>query len=142
MNIQTVNYQSRVRTWVIKCFGERIADDMKERCYRFFEEATELVQALGMTAEECHRLVDYVFGRPSGDPQQETGGVMVTLNALGCAAGIEVHKEGLIELERINQPAVMERIREKQKKKPRFLDEDVPEGHRVEYVRTIVKIAA
>jgi hypothetical protein len=185
---QVVNYQSRVLTWLIKCFGDKIANDKTERCYRFFEEATELVQSLdipdyrcktiiddvfdaqelasqsdsrcvffeysvalvkhyGMTKEECLRIVAYVYGRPAGDPEQEVGGVSVTLYALGSAVGIDIDdrngdarmiKDALgdlcgdcdinlsaaaeTELARINQPETIAKIREKQKAKPRFLD--------------------
>ena len=39
--------------------------------HRFLEEALELVQACGATASEAHQLVDYVYGRPVGEPAQE-----------------------------------------------------------------------
>ena len=58
--------------------------DIEERCYRFLEEVIELVQSIhgGLSEEDCIRTVKYVYGRNPGVPQQEVGGVMVTLTAM------------------------------------------------------------
>lgn len=112
-------FQKRVQPWLLECFGEVIAADKKERNHRFFEEATELVQSLGCTASEAHQLVDYVFGRPVGEPLQETGGVMVTLAALCLANGLDMNVAGEIELGRISVPSMVEKIRAKQAAKPK-----------------------
>lgn len=114
-------FQARVRAWILQCFGLPIADDTVERNYRFFEEATELVQSLEMTREDCHLLVDYVFDRPVGEPCQETGGAMVTLAALCACNGISMDQEGEVELARISSPEMMEKIRKKQAEKPRLV---------------------
>jgi hypothetical protein len=68
-------YQNRVDEWVQVCFGEQISKDKVERNHRFLEEALELVQSLDCTKSEAHQLVDYVFDREKGEPQQECGGV-------------------------------------------------------------------
>ncbi|SLN77565.1 hypothetical protein [Oceanibacterium hippocampi] len=109
-------YQDRVGRWVDACFGRAVAADRGERNHRFLEEALELVQSLGCTAEEAHQLVDYVFGRPPGDPWQEAGGVMVTLAALGNAAGLAVYPAGEAELARCWDK--LEAIRAKRASKP------------------------
>lgn len=111
-------FQAKVAEWLHLCFGDVIAMDKKERCYRFQEEANELVQSMGMTREEAHSLVDYTWDRPIGEPHQELGGVMVTLAALCHASEMEMEAGGFVELARINQPDVIERIRQKQKTKP------------------------
>jgi hypothetical protein len=113
------SYQVRVRNWVLTCFGVEIADDVVERSFRFLEESLELVQSLGCTRDNAMYLVDYVYGRPVGDPRQEAGGVEVTLNALCSAAGIDVGDAAEQELERVW--VRMEKIREKQRQKPRFV---------------------
>lgn len=69
-----LSFQSRVQPWLMECFGPMIAGDREERNHRFLEEALELVQACGCTASEAHQLVDYVFGRPVGEPTQEAEG--------------------------------------------------------------------
>jgi hypothetical protein len=73
-------FQYAVTKWFLECFeGER---GKNLRNYRFFEEATELVQSLGMTKSECIQLIDYVFDRPVGEPLDELGGTLTTLAAL------------------------------------------------------------
>ena len=104
--------QEAVAPWLLACFGPEIAGDREERNHRFLEEALELVQACGCTASEAHQLVDYVFGRPIGEPRQETGGVMVTLAAYCGAAGIDMHAAGDAELVRVWTK--IPQIREKQ----------------------------
>lgn len=109
-------FQARVLPWLLVCFGAAISNDKKERNHRFFEEASETVQSLGMTSSEAHQLVDYTWGRPVGEPLQEVGGVMVTLAALCLASGIDMHEAGEAELSRIW--TMVEKIRAKQAAKP------------------------
>lgn len=121
-------FQQRVQPWLMECFGPMIAGDREERNHRLLEEALELVQACGCTASEAHQLVDYVFGRPVGDPHQEVGGVMVTLAALCLANGLDMHVAGETELARISVPQTVAKIRAKQAAKPKHspLPEAVP----------------
>ncbi len=117
--IGSATFQSRVLPWLIECFGPQIAGDRAERNHRFYEEATELVQACGMTASEAHQLVDYVYGRPVGERFQEVGGAMVTLAALCLANEINMHAAGEAELARISMPEIVLKIRAKQAAKPK-----------------------
>ncbi|MDT0618444.1 hypothetical protein RM531_08140 [Salinisphaera sp. P385] len=94
-------FQARVAPWMQACFGEMVAGDAEERNYRFLEEAIELVQSCGATSESCHQLVDYVFGRPVGEPHQEVGGVQITLAALCLAQGLDMDAAGEDELARV-----------------------------------------
>jgi hypothetical protein len=110
-------FQQRVQPWMMACFGEMIAGDREERNHRFLEEALELVQATGCTASEAHQLVDYVYGRPVGEPAQEVGGVMVTLAALCLANALDLHQCGETELARIWTK--VDAIRAKQAAKPK-----------------------
>lgn len=109
-------FQLRVKPWMLECFGEAISKDRQERNHRFLEEALELVQSTGATADEAYQLVAYVYGRPVGEPSQEVGGVMVTLAALCLAAGLDMHTSGETELARIWTK--VEQIRAKQAAKP------------------------
>lgn len=110
-------FQNRVQPWMMACFGPEISADRMERNHRFLEEALELVQCLGCTASEAHQLVDYVYGRPWGEPAQEAGGVMVTLAALCQASSLDMHTAGDVELARIWTK--VEAIRAKQAAKPK-----------------------
>ncbi|UUC95560.1 hypothetical protein [Comamonas sp. C11] len=110
-------FQQRVQPWMMTCFGPEISADHIERNHRFLEESLELVQSLGCTASEAHQLVDYVFGRPAGEPAQEAGGVMVTLAALCLASGLDMHACGETKLARIWTK--VEAIRAKQAAKPK-----------------------
>lgn len=112
-----VPFQERVQPWMLECFGAEIAADRIKRNHRFFEEATEAVQANGMTRSEAHQLVDYTFDRPVGELHQEVGGVMVTLAALCLASGQDMHAAGETELARIWTK--VEQIRAKQAAKPK-----------------------
>lgn len=111
------DFQSRVRSWVVACFGDGVADDKPERCHRFIEEALELVQSLGTTRAECDQLVGYVYDRPAGDPVQEVGGAMTTLAALCSAVGIGMEDAAERELARVWTK--IEKIRAKQAAKPK-----------------------
>lgn len=114
-NLDTT-FQSRVKPWLIECFGEDIANDKQERNHRLLEEVLEANQSCGCTASEAHQLVDYVFSRPIGEPYQEVGGVMVTLAAFCLANDLNMHDCGELELARIWTK--IDLIREKQRSKP------------------------
>ncbi len=112
------DYQKDCRVWLIECFGEQIANDVCERNHRFLEESLELVQSLGCTKDQVLQLVDYVYSRPSGDPKQEVGGVMTTVNSLASASGIDVSDAAKSELQ--NVWIRIDKIRLKRSKKPNF----------------------
>ena len=128
---QAQAFQQRVQPWMMACFGHEISADRSERNHRFLEEALELVQSCGCTASEAHQLVEYVFGRPVGDPMQEAGGVMVTLAALCLANDLDMHACGETELARIWTK--VEAIRAKQAAKPKHspLPEHAPQAQAV-----------
>lgn len=111
------SWQDRVRDWLIQCFGEKVANDQRERNHRFLEESLELIQSCGATRSEAHQLVDYVFDRPVGESWQEVGGVMTTLAALCLANGIDMSLSAETELIRIWEK--IDVIRAKQAAKPK-----------------------
>lgn len=112
-------FQLKVYSWLLACFGGRIAHDKTERNHRFLEEALELVQACDCSQSEAHQLVDYVFNRPVGEKYQEVGGVIVTLAALCTAQDLSIEKCGNTELERISDLKIMDKIKAKQAAKPK-----------------------
>lgn len=96
-----IDNQKRLMDWARAAFGESDATRLAQRGIRLLEEATEAFQACGGTAELVHRLVDYVFGRPIGELNQEIGGVSVALLVLAEAAGLDASTEENREIERI-----------------------------------------
>lgn len=114
-------YQERVSTWMLVCFARSLAMSKKERAQRFLEEALELAQAEGLTRDDADLMVNYVYSRPVGKSPQEVGGVMVTLAALCWNAEIDLEAEAFKELERVEQPEIIEKIRKKQASKSAIL---------------------
>ncbi len=110
-------FQAGVAEWMGQCFLPSLYSNMTERGDRLLEEVLELLQAHGYDSARVPTLVDYVFGRPVGEPVQEVGGVMVTLAGYCWVAGIDMHAAGDAELARINQSDVMAKIRAKQEAK-------------------------
>ncbi len=109
-------FQTRVDAWMDVCFGDEIKADRLERCDRFIEEALEFVQAAGYSADRAHALVDYTFGRPQGEINQEVGGVMVTLAAMCNTLGVDIEVAAETELVRVWTK--VDAIRAKQAAKP------------------------
>ncbi len=111
------SFQAGVSEWMDQCFLPSLYSNMTERGDRLLEEVLELLQAHGYNQGRVATLVDYVFGRPVGEPAQEVGGVMVTLAGYCWVAGLDMHTSGDAELQRIMRPEVMAKIRRKQEAK-------------------------
>lgn len=114
------HFQQRAYNWLHVIWSKEEAEDKKERNHRFFEEAGELVQSLGMTKEECIQAIEYVYSRPAGAPQQEVGGTFTTLLVLCSVNDMDAEHCLDTELTRIELPNVIEKIRKKQAEKPKF----------------------
>ncbi|MBB3759260.1 hypothetical protein [Xanthomonas arboricola] len=110
-------FQDGVSRWMGECFLPSLYSNMTERGDRLLEEVLELLQSNGYDPARVQTLVQYVYGRPVGDPAQEVGGVMVTLAGYCWIADLNMHDEGARELARITQPEVMAKIRRKQEAK-------------------------
>lgn len=87
--------------------------DVPERLARFMEEANEACQALGMTREDAHKLVDYTYDRPTGIPSKEIGAAMLTLASLCVVAGYDLMSCAEHDLWKLQQPETIARIRAK-----------------------------
>lgn len=116
-SLRRFSFQSRVRHWLIACFGEDFDQEHHAREARFIEEAIEFFQSRGRTFEELISVANYVYSRPPGDPFQEVGGVLTTLAAACTISGIDMRDAGEKELSRIWTKK--DAIREKQANKPR-----------------------
>ena len=87
--------------------------DIAERRDRHQEESNELSQSLGMTREEAHRLVDYTWDRPAGEPTKEIGASLLTLASLCVVGGYDMASCGYADLEKLQRPETIDRIRAK-----------------------------
>ncbi|WP_234911306.1 hypothetical protein [Allorhizobium taibaishanense] len=87
--------------------------DVAERLNRYAEETNEVLQAFGMTREDAHRLVDYTWDRPAGEPAKEIGAALLTLTSLCVVAGYDLMACGEADLEKLQQPETIARIRAK-----------------------------
>lgn len=110
-------FQTRIAAWMRETFPPAIIANRHERGLRFLEEATELVQAIGLSHEAVLRVVDYVYGRPTGVLAQEVGGTMVTLAALCGAVEVDLADAAEAEATRIERPEVREKILRRQGQK-------------------------
>lgn len=117
------HFQLMIHAWCIMTFGPDVTNDVRERCQRFLEEALELTQSLGLDRAQAHKLVDYVYDRPTGEPFQEMGGTLITLAALAAGAHLNMAAAGAAERERIFRPDVQEVIQRKQAAKRKALDD-------------------
>lgn len=116
--------QEQIAAWVQRVFeGDSIATAGPERTFRFVEEAVELAQAVGLPPDGLKRLIDYVYERPKGTPRQEVGGCFVTLYAACEALGINGDLEADKEIDRIQDPAIVERVRGRQAEKRKLLEQ-------------------
>lgn len=146
MNSVEATLQDRVEPWFRDCFPPDVCNDRRERGDRFLEDALELLQSGGYDRSRVATLVDYVWGRPIGQPAQEVGGTMITLAAYCIAHGIDMHRAGEIELERISAPDVVAKIRAKQASKrglhtplpTNAVPDDRPEHAEIERLRHIL----
>ena len=112
-------FQRRVHQWIMTCFGVEVGRDTVERGDRFLEEALELVQAAGHSKERVLSLVEYVYNRPVGEVSQEVGGVMNTLAAFCNAHNVEMEYAAYQEMDRVEKPDMMAKIKAKHAGKPK-----------------------
>lgn len=107
----------RCRKWVVDALGEGILTDRRERAMRHAEEALELAQALGVSRRQAENLVGRVWSRPAGTPRCEAAGSLFTLVVLASEIGVDLELELYKELERVEDPVFMARVREKHAEK-------------------------
>lgn len=80
--------QRRLTRWAVECFGSGHQSDSNIRGQRLVEEAVEFAQSVGVGKDLLHKLVDYVYERPKGEPKQELGGVGVTWVLAASSCGL------------------------------------------------------
>lgn len=89
--------QQAVFKWTRETFGEA-TNVPSERALRLLEEAIELAQAEGVTLDSVWAVAEHVYLKPAGQPEQEAGGVGLTLLAYCASRGFSA--DGAEERER------------------------------------------
>ena len=89
--------------WAANAFGTAQMLSPQIRSLRAFEEIAEFAQCVGVPQEKLYLVIDTVFSRPRGDPQQELGGVMMTAILLCMACCADPDRVFLDELERVRK---------------------------------------
>lgn len=112
------SYQKRVGAWVTGTFGRRSLRNPYERGMRVAEEAAEFAQAIGLAEEDFIKAVRDVYAREPGKPGQEAGGLMNVLAAACEGTGIDLWKETLGEMERVEDPAIIEKCAARMRRRP------------------------
>lgn len=112
-----MDMQNTVVTIGIAAFGANNMVNRRERALRFLEEALELAQSTGLSAEDVETVKTYVFSRPV-EPHvgKELGGTLVTLFALADAHKSDLLSDGWIEIRRV--AGRLQAADEKHKNKP------------------------
>lgn len=105
-------FQDRVAAAHVPLFHDD-PTDLPERRDRFYEEATEAVQALGMTEDEAHQLVAYTFGRPLGEVRKEIGAAALTLASLCVVGGWDMMECAEADLAALCTPEKIAKVRAK-----------------------------
>ena len=121
--IDLSSFQAGVGAWMEACFEPEVCADLTERGDRFAEEAVELLQSNGYDRNRLARIIGRVYSRPVGEPQQEVGGVMVTLAAYCGPMGVNLYSAATRELAHIWTR--IEAIRGRQAEKRQLHEEPV-----------------
>jgi NTP pyrophosphatase (non-canonical NTP hydrolase) len=87
--------------WAIRCFGQKHVYDFGVRALRLAEEAAEMAQACDVPKEKMLELIEVVYSRPAGQPDQELGGVAMTATVLAAAMGHDLEAFFDVELRRV-----------------------------------------
>lgn len=119
-------FQRLIAKWGDSCFGPEANRDVRIRRNVALEESVELFQALEGTEEEAVEILRRTFARPKGDPQQEIGGVLVTIALLAEARGESIETLALTELRRCEDN--VDKIRAKRLTKPHARTEREDDG--------------
>lgn len=87
--------------WACRSFGIEHVYNFPVRALRCAEEAVELAQAYKIPKEKMLDLVEIVYSRPPGEPEQELGGVAMTATVLAAAHGHDLDAFFEVELRRV-----------------------------------------
>ena len=108
--------QDRVEAWLEKVLPDQVTN-APLRAARFLEEAAEAAQAVGLGEEDALFVIGQVYARPRGEIAQELGGCITTLCSLATAVDIDLQRASYDEMERVETPEIIEKVRKRQAEK-------------------------
>lgn len=103
--------QEWVAGWLKLTLGVESLDNLRERAFRFIEEAMELAQACGVTRDEAQKLHSAVYEQRSGQFRKELGDAHLTLLALADTLRIDLLDCTKQRLEQLSDLKEIERVR-------------------------------
>ena len=118
--------QDRTERWMLKTFPSDVICDRTERMDRLIEEVFELAQSIDYDFDRISKLASYVGGREKGRAHEEIGGVANTLFALCNALNISFGQSYVREMERVETPEMIAKIRAKWESKPKDIKSPLP----------------
>jgi hypothetical protein len=89
--------------WAVRSFGKDHVSNLPVRSLRTVEESIELCQAFGVPKETVAQCVEMVYGKPRGEPMQEIGGVLMTIQVLCEQLDVEADTVFETEIRRVLQ---------------------------------------
>lgn len=106
-------WQGQIRNWMFNMVKAPDQWDPVNRGQRILEEVAEACQCpeIGLSEQQCHDIITYVYNRPTGVYHQEIGGIIVTLLALCDATKEDLYQCMVDEIARIREPEMVEKVR-------------------------------
>jgi hypothetical protein len=99
--------------WDVAVFGRDVAHNEVERGLRTLEEAMELAQASGVTAEQAKHLMGHVYSREPGFVDAEISDVLICLLIQARMRNLDVWANLEALQARLWKPEVIAKIHEK-----------------------------
>jgi hypothetical protein len=105
--------EHRISNWLQSVLGTEVRTNLRERASRIVEEAIELAQVEGVTRSRCSASSSACTRGRWASRHQEIAGIQVCVLAYTAAADIDLAKVTNDEITRIEDPALIEKIRAK-----------------------------
>ena len=106
-----------ILNWLKKNLPKPGSQTSKVAALRSLEEILELSQSENISKKEAMLVLDQVYSRSVGQSKLEFGQVMICLSMYAGVTQMDMEEAWMYEFERINDPAVIAKIRARQSSK-------------------------
>lgn len=107
------DFQERTEKLITDIFGKGHLQKKKENALRMLEEALELAQAYEIDRDLINKITNQVYNKPVGDKFQEMAQTAIQLFRIAGSEGYWLQAEIVKELDRISDPEIQQKIRDK-----------------------------